>query len=149
MDLPDVFGTINLKNGSADNSHSDFILESASEYTETTSDEAPDNEVIMAAGQASSEWDPGAIVVEDLSATEEPPSSGIFHSWEVLELCHGMGQRINEYDVISWDSPWRRSSTFALLESMTRMRTISMRCHIPSLAEVDTIVDRSQGITAA
>ena len=119
------------------------------EHKEATSGKALDNEISMAAGQASSEWYPEVIVVDDLPVAEEPPSSGLFHSWEVLELCHGMGQRINEYDVISWDSPWRRSSTFALLESMTRMRTISMRCHIPSLAEVDTIVDRSQGITAA
>ena len=99
MDLIDSFRTINLENGLDDDSDSNFILESASEHMEATSGEAPDNKVSMGASQASSKGGPKVIVVDDLPAEEEPSSSGIFHSWEILELCHGMGQTVKGCNV--------------------------------------------------
>ena len=98
MDLQDACCMVNLEDDSYDNSEGDFILESTFDHTEATLDKAPNNEVSMAAGQASSEGCPEAIVVDNLPAVEEPSYVGIFRSWEVIKLCHVMGQAIDRYD---------------------------------------------------
>ena len=73
--------------------NSDFDLESSDEHTEASTVDTPDSNTDMTAGQESSESNLEAIVIDGLPADEEA-SVDLFHSWEVIELCHRMGASV-------------------------------------------------------
>ena len=89
-----IHDSLRMVDPADDNSDSDRILNlEAEEYTEASIDEALDSNINMASGQASSDGNPEAIVVDGLPMEEEP-SVGLIHSWKVIELYNQMGASV-------------------------------------------------------
>ena len=73
--------------------NTNFDLESDDEHMKAYTDDAPDGDTNMASGQASSDGNPEAIVVDGLPMEEEP-SVGLFHSLKVIKLYNQMGASV-------------------------------------------------------